>query len=69
MVGHIKTESPLNSDQCRELLKRRNFSVEVILKMMDREKLFRIQKAWLDINDKRENEMIKNIYSHIELGK
>ncbi len=61
--------SYLNGDQCRELLKRRYFLEDTILKMTNHESLFRTYKDWLEINDKRENAMIRNIYKYSDLNK
>jgi hypothetical protein len=59
----------LNSDQCRELLEHIHFLEEAILRNMNQEKLSKTYKSWLNIHDKRENEMIKNIYRHSDLNK
>lgn len=58
----------LNSIQCRELLERIHLLEEYILRMINNDKLFQSYNAWMDINDKRENEMIKNIYSYSALN-
>lgn len=59
----------LNSDQCRELLERIHFLENAILRRVNHAKLSQTYKSWLDIHDRRENEMIKNIYSYSDLNK
>lgn len=59
----------LNSIECRVLLERIHFLEEDILRMINHVKLFQTYKDWMDINDKRENDMIKKIYSYSALNK
>jgi hypothetical protein len=59
----------LNSAYCTEILKRIHILEENILRMINQENLFQTYKNCLDINDKHENEMIKNIYSYCTFNK
>lgn len=61
--------SYLNNEQCRELLKSKHLLEEVILRNMNYEKLFQTYNRWLEINDLRENAMIRNIYKYSDLNK
>lgn len=54
----------LNSIQCIELLERRHSLEADILRMVNHRKLSHTYKDWLYIHDKREKEMINNIYSY-----
>jgi hypothetical protein len=54
----------LNSNDSINLNKALDNEIEETLKMFDNEKLFLIRKAWNDLNEIRENEMIKNIYNY-----
>src|SRR5688572_28743708 len=56
----------LNSDHCIQLMHRRHFLEEEILRSANNDKLIQVYKDWLDIIDLRENEMIKNIYNYSE---
>jgi hypothetical protein len=58
----------LNSSQCKEILDREHFLEKDILRMINHDKLFQTYRVWLDINNNRENEMIKNIYSYSSLN-
>lgn len=53
----------LNSDRCKELLDRKHFLEENILKSLNHERLSQAYKAWLSFINKRRDEMIRNIYS------
>ena len=55
--------SYLNSEKCIRLFEHLHFLEEDILKMFNDEKFSKIYKNWLANLDKRENEMIKQIYS------
>ncbi len=68
----------LNSDLCSEQILRRKVLERQILdalkmdenqKAMDHERLDVAYKQWLDQNDDRENEMLRNIYSYMEQKK
>jgi len=59
----------INSDLCRALLARKRFLQEIMLKKLNQEKFLEIYKTWLDIQDRREIEMLKNIYALIERHK
>lgn len=68
----------LNTDKCSELIERKNVLEREILeklrndenqKTLDHEGLSLAYKQWLDQNDERENEMLKNIYIHMETKK
>ncbi|MCW9705798.1 hypothetical protein [Fodinibius salsisoli] len=54
----------LNSIQCIELLGRTHSLEADILRIMNHRKLSQIYNDWLYIHDKREKEMINNIYSY-----
>jgi hypothetical protein len=59
----------LNSDHHREIMERIRLFEEDFLSKFNHKKLFLTYKSWLDINDKREDEMIKNIYTYSALNK
>ena len=59
----------LNSEQCRKLLERKHWLEGEILQDLNLEKLSETYKAWLNFIDRRRNEMIKNIYNHINFNK
>jgi hypothetical protein len=59
----------LNSIQCVELLERKHSMEEDILRLINHDKLFKTYKVWTGIIDKREVEMIKNIYGYSALNK
>jgi hypothetical protein len=54
----------LNSADSLNLNKALDNEIEETLKMFDDKKLFKIRKSWNDLNEIRENEMIKNIYNY-----
>jgi len=56
--------SYLNSDQCSVMLERIHLLEEAILRAKNQEKLFQTYMLWLNIHEKRENEMINNIYNY-----
>ena len=51
----------LNSFQCEEILERRVLLEKEILRKINLESLSQKHISWLEYNDKREHEMIKNI--------
>ncbi|MDZ7659492.1 hypothetical protein [Fodinibius sp.] len=59
----------LNSNRCGELFERLHALEADIVKMKNREKLSQMFKDWLDIQDRRENEIIKNIYNYSDQNK
>jgi hypothetical protein len=68
----------LNSDQCSEIISRKKVLEKQILDAlkkdknqtaMDHERLGLAYKHWIDQNDDRENEMLRNIYSYMESKK
>ncbi len=59
----------LNSDQCGELLERKHFIEEIILQNINDEKLSQTYKDWLNLQDRRRDEMIKNINNYSDLNK
>jgi hypothetical protein len=59
----------LNSSQCREIMERLHLLEEEILRTINNAKLFQTYKSWLEIINKRENEMIKNMYNYSTLTK
>jgi hypothetical protein len=54
----------LNNNQCSETFEKLHILEENILKNINDEKLFCIYKLWSECIDKRECEMINNIYSY-----
>jgi hypothetical protein len=52
----------LNSIECMTLDIELNKEMETVLRIINDEKLYEIHKSWNEIMDKRENEMLKNIY-------
>jgi hypothetical protein len=54
----------LNSIDCMNLYKRLDDEIGETLQAYNDEKLFQIRKAWNYLNEKREFEMIKNIYNY-----
>jgi hypothetical protein len=56
--------SYLNSDQCSEIFDKQHMLEEIIIKNTNDDKSIRTYKLWTEIHDKRENEMINNIYSY-----
>ena len=56
----------LNSKRCGTLLKRKKLLEKRILKRLKHITLFEAYQEWLDLHDRRENEMIKNIYNYIQ---
>jgi len=59
----------LNSEDCSDLLERKLFFEKDILNNINNEDLSQIHNNWLDFNDLRMNEIIKNIYSYKDLNK
>jgi hypothetical protein len=68
----------LNNDRCSEIISRKKVLEKQILdalrkdkrqRAMDHETLNLAYKQWIDQNDDRENEMLKNIYSYMESKK
>ena len=59
----------LNSDQCEELLERRRLLEEEIVRIINHEQISQKHKGWLDYINRRENEMINNIYKYSALHK
>lgn len=60
--------SYVNSDEHRELMERIRALEEKSLKIINHRKLTQVHKTWLGIIDKRENEMVKNIYSYSSIN-
>jgi hypothetical protein len=58
----------LNSERYRNLLERKHFLEGSILRMMNNEELFQTYKGWVDINDRREDGMVSNIYKYSALN-
>lgn len=56
--------SYLNSDYCSVLLTDLLMLEEKLLRTMNQERFFKTYKYWLDINAKRENMMLRNIYHY-----
>ncbi len=54
----------LNSIDCSDLYEKLDNAIEKTLHEIKDDKLFQINKLWNDVNEKRENEMINNIYSY-----
>jgi hypothetical protein len=54
----------LNSVYCNNINKDKYKEMETTLKILNDEKLFEIYESWSSIHDKRENEMINNIYHY-----
>lgn len=54
----------LNSDRCITYNDRILEAIEGGLKKLDHESFFELQTEWLMINDRRENEMLENIYKY-----
>lgn len=54
----------LNSKHCNELLANRFLSENQLLPNINQEGVFQMYNEWLNMNDKRENEMIRNIYNY-----
>jgi hypothetical protein len=60
MYGFKYLNSIYNDNLCDELYN----AMENTLQKINDEKLFQTYKSWNDINDKRENEMLRNIYRY-----
>jgi hypothetical protein len=58
----------LNSNECKNMFKALDCEIEETLKFINKEKLYEIRKLWNDAIEKRENEMIKNIYNCSKLN-
>ena len=54
----------LNSDRCTSILELKNFWVERVLNEISNIELSNRYKKWVDNQENRENEMIKNIYNY-----
>jgi len=54
----------LNSKYCSNINNDKDKEMEKTLKILNNKKLFEIFESWNDINEKRENEMITNIYNY-----
>ena len=59
----------LNNDQFGQLFKRKLELEEYVIKMLNDDILSQAYKTWLDIIDRRENEMIKKIYNYSDLNR
>jgi hypothetical protein len=59
----------LNSNYNNNINKDRDNEFEKTLKLINNKKLFETYELWVDINEKRENEMIKNIYNYSKENK
>jgi len=59
----------LNSIECMNLDIELNKEMETVLQIINDEKLYEIYKSWNEIIDKRENEMLKNIYLYSKNNK
>jgi hypothetical protein len=70
LVGYFNSSSAeygfpyLNSAQCAKLLARKLILEAEVVSKVNHEELSKRYQNWLDINDARETEMIKNIYRH-----
>jgi hypothetical protein len=54
----------LNSKQCIDFYERSNFLEKILIKQIGRPELIETYEQWLNINERRENSMIKNIYEY-----
>jgi len=54
----------LNSICCNNINKDKGMEMEKTLKILNDKRLFEIYESWNNINEKRENEMIINIYNY-----
>jgi hypothetical protein len=54
----------LNSTYCNNINKDKDMEMETTLKILNNKKLFEIYESWNNINEKRENEMVNNIYNY-----
>lgn len=59
----------LNSDHCQQLMDQRHRAERFVLKTLNNERLFQVYEFWLRFNDRRDSEMIKNIYAFCKTGK
>jgi len=58
----------LNSDLCTSILELKRFWVEKVLNEINNIELSHRYKKWIDNQENRENEMIKNIYNYKDLS-
>jgi hypothetical protein len=56
----------INSDQNFQLIERLQIIEREVLEKINDEKLTKLFKIWYEITDKRENEIIRNIYNYCE---
>jgi hypothetical protein len=56
----------MNSDQCRAIREQIMFLERTFLKRLNNQQFYKVYNNWLDLNDRREMEMIKNIYNNID---
>ena len=54
----------LNSNECMEFFERSVFIEKILLRKMNNPELTKTYEVWSDINERRENSMIKNIYKY-----
>lgn len=54
----------LNSDHCVTYNERIREAIDLALKKLNHERFFQIENEWRMINDRRENEMLENIYKY-----
>ena len=54
----------LNSIHCIDVQNKIDVAIEKCLQKINDEKLYQIYKLWKDSNNKRENEMLQNIYNY-----
>ena len=54
----------LNSNQCSDTFEKLHILEENVIKNINDEKLFCTYKLWIELIDKRENEIISNIYNY-----
>ena len=59
----------LNSVECMNLDIELNKEMEIVLQILNNEKLYEGYKSWNELMDKRENEMLKNIYLYSKNNK
>jgi hypothetical protein len=59
----------LNSIECMNLDIELNKEMEIVLQMINDEKLYEGYKSWNELMDRRENEMLKNIYLYSKNNK
>ena len=56
----------MNSGQCRAIREQIMFLEKTFLKRINHPQFYEVYNNWLDLHDRRENEMIKNIYNNID---